>query len=155
MDLCGRDQHEARSCGRLLNMTITPLVLHVWPGRWDLPTIDASCLEAILFLQFAFPGLYSLVETADPDQSPSGQLPFLTHGQIVVSPLSSVISYLSSLNYALLKPSDYQDEYEIDPSTVHPNLDAGLTPLQLSQSTAWRAYFEAQLGDLVVSQFVP
>jgi sorting and assembly machinery component 37 len=130
---------------------MAPLVLHVWPGRWGLPSIDASCLEAIIYLQLALPGHYSIVETADPDQSPSGQLPFLTHGQIIVSPSPSIISYVSSLNHALLKPSDFQDEYEIDPSMVTPNLDAGLSALQLSQRTAWRAYFEAQLGDLVVS----
>ena len=135
-------------------MTTIPLVLHVWPGRWGLPSIDASCLEAILFLQLGFPGLYSLVETADTDQSPSGQLPFLTHGQTVLSTLPSIISYLSTLNLALLKPSDSQNEYEIDPSLVNQNPDVVLSPLQLSQRTAWRAYFEAQLGDLLVSPFI-
>lgn len=130
---------------------MTPLVLHVWPGRWDLPSIDVSCLEAILYLQLAFPGHYALVETADPDQSPSGQLPFLTHGQIIVSPLPSIISYLSTLSQALLVTSESQVDNDIDPSTVNPNLDVGLNTVQLSQSTAWRAYFEAQLGDLVVS----
>ncbi|KAF8503120.1 hypothetical protein JB92DRAFT_2971462 [Gautieria morchelliformis] len=79
----------------------------VWPGRWGLPSIDASCLEAISYLQLALPGHYST--------SPSAHLPFLTHDQIIVSPSPSYISFLT---HALLKPSDFQDEYEIDPSTV-------------------------------------
>lgn len=134
------------------SVEMTPLVLHVWPGRWSLPSIDAGCLEAILFLQLAFPGLYSLVETANPDQSPSGQLPFLTHGHIVVSSLPSILSYLSSLDHTLVVPFELQTEYDISLSMINPNLDSGLSALQLSQRTAWRAYFEAQLGDLVVSQ---
>ncbi|KAF8521548.1 hypothetical protein JB92DRAFT_2707619 [Gautieria morchelliformis] len=102
----------------------------VWPARWGLPSIDARCLEAIIYLHLALPAHYSTVEPADPDQSPNAQLPFLTHGQIIVSPsLSSIHPY---------------------PTMVTPNFDAGLSALQLSQRTAWRGYFEAQLGDLVI-----
>ncbi|KAF8587401.1 hypothetical protein K439DRAFT_823305 [Ramaria rubella] len=128
---------------RLFSMTAKPFTLHVWPGRWDIQSIDAGCLEAILFLQLAFPGLYSLVETADPDLSPTGQLPFLTHGQIVVSQLQSIISYLSAID-----PSSLGEA-----TTVNPNLDVGLNNLQLSQKPAWRAYIEAWLGDLVAHSF--
>ena len=48
------------------------LRVHVWPGRWDLPSIDAQCLVVILFLQLTHPGRYVLVECSTPDLSPSG-----------------------------------------------------------------------------------
>lgn len=46
--------------------------LHVWPGKWDLPTIDAQCLAAVLYLQLAVPGRFEIVECANPDLSPLG-----------------------------------------------------------------------------------
>ncbi|KAF8521540.1 hypothetical protein JB92DRAFT_1809470 [Gautieria morchelliformis] len=71
----------------------------VWPGRWGLTSIDARCLEAIIYLHLALPAHYSTVEPADPDQSPNAQLPFLTHGQIIVSPsLSSIHPYPTSFS---------------------------------------------------------
>lgn len=49
-----------------------PLQIHVWPGKWDLPSFDPACLEAILYLQFTFPGHFSIVEEINPDLSPTG-----------------------------------------------------------------------------------
>lgn len=48
-------------------------VLHVSPGKWDLPSIDPSCLAAIIFLQLAIPGKFSILECSNPDTSPSGR----------------------------------------------------------------------------------
>jgi sorting and assembly machinery component 37 len=49
------------------------LVIHVWPGRWNLSSFDPSCLAAVLYLQFSFPGHFSISEESNPDRSPSGK----------------------------------------------------------------------------------
>ena len=33
---------------------MSSLVLYVWPGRWNLPSIDPQCLAAVLHLQLTF-----------------------------------------------------------------------------------------------------
>jgi len=48
------------------------LVLYIWPGQWDLPSSEPLCLAAVLYLQLAIPNKFRLVETANPDSSPSG-----------------------------------------------------------------------------------
>ena len=48
------------------------LVLYIWPGRWNLFSIDVQCLAAVIHLQIAIPGKFAIVECADPDLSPSG-----------------------------------------------------------------------------------
>ncbi|KAJ6597089.1 hypothetical protein DFH09DRAFT_1133656 [Mycena vulgaris] len=107
-------------------------VLHIWPGQleWGLISIDPPCLAAALHLQLAIPGKFSISYCTNPDLSPSGMLPFLTHERKVVSPLSAIIKYISSLNEA--------------PTAI----DAGLTSLEVSQKTAWCSHAEANLGDL-------
>ncbi|KAF8506362.1 hypothetical protein BU17DRAFT_57726 [Hysterangium stoloniferum] len=130
--------------------TATPLILYVWPRQWNLPSMDAGCLEAIIFLQMTCPRRFSIIETADPDLSPNGQLPFLTHHQVTVSSVPSIISYVSGLNPALLK---IPDEIELDLSTPNLHLDAGISARELSKRPAWRAYIEAQLGDLLAYSF--
>lgn len=49
------------------------LVIHVWPARWNLASLDPACLAAVLYLQFAFPGHFAIAEESNPDVSPSGQ----------------------------------------------------------------------------------
>ena len=49
------------------------LVLHVWPGNWNLASIDPQCLAAILYVQLNWPGSFEIVECTDPDLSPSGE----------------------------------------------------------------------------------
>lgn len=51
----------------------TMLQLYVWPGAWNLPSIDSQCLIAILYLQLSFPGRFKIVECANPDVSPLGE----------------------------------------------------------------------------------
>jgi len=128
-------------------MSLSPeLILHVWPGRWDLPSIDLACLEAITYLQLTCPGHYALIETTDPDLSSTGQLPFLKHRHVEVGTLPSIISYVSSLDHRAFHGQE--DEY---PTGLNLHLDAGILSKHLSQRPAWRAYIETQLGDLVVS----
>lgn len=54
------------------------LVIHVWPRSWDLPSFDPACLAAILYMQIAFPGHFSIAEEVNPDLSPTGQLSIVT-----------------------------------------------------------------------------
>ncbi|KAJ7087838.1 hypothetical protein C8R44DRAFT_649821 [Mycena epipterygia] len=107
-------------------------VLHIWPGQWGLLSIDPPCLVAALYLQLTIgPGKFTISYCTNPDLSPSGILPFLTHDQHVLSPLSSVIKYISGLG----------DEAA--------SIDAGLNSFEISQKTAWCSHVEKNLGDLV------
>lgn len=129
----------------------TPLTLYVWPSRWNLPSIDVGCIEAILFLQLACPGRYSVVETTDLDASPDGHLPYLVHSQVVVASVPSIISYLKSLTVELLTLSN-DDDGEEDESlpSINPAIDDKFSSRDRSQIPAWRAYVEGQIGNLVV-----
>ena len=49
------------------------IVLHVWPAEWELPSIDPSCIAAVLYLQSAIPGQFYISECTNPDLSPTGQ----------------------------------------------------------------------------------
>src|SRR5882762_11513992 len=49
------------------------LVLHIWPGKWNLPSIDPSCLAAVLYLQLAIPGQFHISECTNPDLFHNGQ----------------------------------------------------------------------------------
>ncbi|KAJ7063447.1 outer mitochondrial membrane transport complex protein-domain-containing protein [Mycena amicta] len=109
-------------------------ILHVWPGNWDLVSIDAACLATFLYLQHKIPGQFRLAHCTNSDLSPSGSLPFLTHDGHVVSSFYSIIQYLEKLNPGV-------------------NADAGLTPVEDAQKTAWCSHAEANLGVLVAYTF--
>ncbi|KAJ7940432.1 hypothetical protein B0H13DRAFT_1938065 [Mycena leptocephala] len=97
---------------------MSSLVLHIWPGQWGLLSIHLPSLVAVLHLQLTLPGNFSISYCTNPDLSPSGTLPFLTHGQQTVTSLSSIIKYISSLEGDTFK-------------TV--NADAGLNSFEASQ----------------------
>ncbi|KAF8212024.1 hypothetical protein K438DRAFT_1957811 [Mycena galopus ATCC 62051] len=104
-------------------------VLHIWPGEWGLLSLHLPSLVAALHLQLTIPGKFSISHCTNPDLSPSGTLPFLTHDRQIVTSLSSIVKYISGLG----------DDA---------NLDAGLTAFETSQKTAWCSHVEAKLGDL-------
>jgi len=68
-----------------------------------------------------------------------GQLPFLTHLHSTISPLPSILKYISACF-----PSE---------KLLAPNPDSYLSASEKSQQVAWCAHVEANLGDLVVSTF--
>lgn len=127
----------------------TELELHVWPGAFELSSIDPSCLAAVLYLQLAIPNRFSIVECTSPDSSPNGrrvfyisaarstnaptigQLPYVSHDLSNISSLGSIVKYVSGLPGA----SD---------------LDATLSVLEKAQTTAWVSHATSHLGDLVV-----
>ncbi|KAF8892459.1 outer mitochondrial membrane transport complex protein-domain-containing protein [Infundibulicybe gibba] len=111
--------------------------LYVWPGRWELPSIDPNCLAAVLYLQLAIPGKFSIVECANPDLSPSGQLPFLVHEQQSISTLGPIIKFIAGLK---------KGGSENTPITTS---DAFLSPRERAQKFAWCAHVESHFGDLV------
>lgn len=133
------------------------IILYVWPGRWNLPSIDPSCLAAVLYLQLAIPGQFHIAECANPDLSPNGtflfqniyivdfdvllagQLPFLTHLHHTISSLPSIFKYASA-------------QHSSD-TARSPNLDANLSASEKAQQVAWCAHAESNLGDLVVCPF--
>ncbi|KAG1875159.1 hypothetical protein C8R48DRAFT_691678 [Suillus tomentosus] len=113
--------------------------LHIWPSRWNLPSIDPTCIAAIFYLQLTIPGRFEVVECTDPDVSPSGKFPFLTHGHATVSSVPAIISFVSSL----VKST----------SSGARDLDASLSALQRAKRTAWCSHVEANIGDLVAYSF--
>ncbi|PAV24031.1 hypothetical protein PNOK_0109900 [Pyrrhoderma noxium] len=132
-------------------MTSSPeLVLHVWPSRWDLPTFTAECLASVIYLQLAIPGEFVVEESINPDLSPNGQLPYLSHGEVYIASYSSIVKYVSGLH----KPTATrdQDQNEDDSDNQMPSLSdlsAHLNRVQQSQQVAWLEYVFSNLGDLV------
>ncbi|KAF4603805.1 hypothetical protein EYR40_000976 [Pleurotus pulmonarius] len=115
------------------------LVLHTWPGCWDLPSIDPSCLAAILYLQLVLPDKYIIEECTNPDFSPSGQLPFLSHEMQIVSTLPSIIKYVSKLK-------------KVDGVSV-PDIGSVLSPAERATSVAWISHISTNMGDIVAHMF--
>ncbi|KAG1877983.1 outer mitochondrial membrane transport complex protein-domain-containing protein [Suillus subalutaceus] len=113
--------------------------LHIWPSRWNLPSIDPACIAAVFYLQLTIPGKFEVVECTNPDVSPSGKLPFLTHGHATVSSVPAIISFVSSL--AKSTSSGARD------------LNASLSAPQRAKRTAWCSHVEANIGDLVAYSF--
>lgn len=152
-----------------MSNTLGTPVLHVYPGKWDLPSIDPASLAAVLYLQLAIPHRFSVIECANPDESPSGgydtsfllidvlepsahyihcigQFPYLTHGSHLAAPLSSIIKYVSGLSPSSLPVQDESGAEQI----FSTNLDALLSRVECAQRTAWCAHILTTLGDLVV-----
>lgn len=46
--------HQNKSTELLPNENENIFVLHVWPGEWDLPSLDPECLTAMVKLGFIF-----------------------------------------------------------------------------------------------------
>ncbi|KAH7871700.1 outer mitochondrial membrane transport complex protein-domain-containing protein [Lentinula edodes] len=103
--------------------------LYVWPARWGLPSIDPASLSLIIYMQLVQPSKFVLVESVNPDLSPTGQLPFLKDGNEIIAPASSIISYL------------VDDKNGFDTLA----LKATFNPAD----AAWLAHAESNLGDLV------
>ena len=54
-------------------MAEAPYTLHVWPAKWNLQSLDPTCLAAIMYLQLTIPGKFKVAPCANPDQSPNGK----------------------------------------------------------------------------------
>ncbi|KAJ3544081.1 hypothetical protein NMY22_g2914 [Coprinellus aureogranulatus] len=121
------------------NLPAPEVSLYVWPGLWDLPSYDPYSLSAILYLQLAIPGQFSVIECTDPDLSPSGQLPFLVHGQEAVASYPSIVRYVAGL----ARPDR--------PTYPGADVDSFLSASSKSQKNAWLAHVEANLGNLVAT----
>ena len=145
------------------------LTLHIWPSKWDLPSIEPSCIVAAFYLQLALPGRFTIQECTNPDASPSGrsvsamtvspcalnlffcfslgQLPYLTHGHHSVAPLSSIVKYVAALAPTSIPPVMEGDASE---PAFSADVDVLLNVSERAQRTAWIAHMESALGDLVV-----
>ena len=137
-------------------MSETPFILHIWPSKWNLQSLDPTCLATVMYLQLTIPGKFKVASCTNPDKSPNGklifpswpfddldtisigQLPFLTHGHVTVSTFSSIVAFVASL--AKSNASGAVD------------LDASLTSLQKAQKVALYAHVESCISDLVVSR---
>jgi sorting and assembly machinery component 37 len=137
-------------------MSDAPYILYIWPSKWDLQSLDPTCLAAVMYLQLTIPGKFKVAPCTNPDKSPNGkhpfrvgptivltmcigQLPFLTHGHVAVSTFPSIVAFVASL----AKSSGASGVID---------LDASLTRLQKAERVALYAHVEACISDLVVSQ---
>ncbi|CAK5265043.1 unnamed protein product [Mycena citricolor] len=109
-------------------------VLHIWPAHFGLISSDPSCLAAALLLQLTIPGKFAIEYCTNPDLSPSGSLPYLSHENTYISSLPSIISYLTLLEGGNFKAVD---------------VDAGLSAIENSKRIAWCSHVESNLGTLV------
>ncbi|OCH88180.1 hypothetical protein OBBRIDRAFT_795451 [Obba rivulosa] len=106
------------------------VVLHIWPPHASTLSLDPSCAAALLYLQLSIPGRYTVAHCSNPDASPSGQLPYLTHGLHSATTLPAIIKHVTHLGRAR-------------------DVDAALSPLEKAQSAARIAHIQAEYGDLV------
>ncbi|KIM62157.1 hypothetical protein SCLCIDRAFT_848921 [Scleroderma citrinum Foug A] len=116
-------------------MSDAPYILHILPPKWDLQSLDPACLAAIMYLQLSMPGKFQVAACSDPDVSPNGLLPFLTHGHLSIASLPAIVSFVASLSKTRT------------PGVT--DIDASLSPSQKAQRTAWWSHVESNLGDLV------
>lgn len=143
-------------------MTTKKFKLYIWPHHWELPSLDADCLSCVFYLQIYFAGQYCLVESTDPDVSPSGSLPFLeVHENVesgekhprglehehasspstssnspkTIATARSILNYLETIKRERSQRgnSDHQDH------------------IGEAQRTAWSALVNSKLRDLFVS----
>ncbi|EMD38057.1 hypothetical protein CERSUDRAFT_93577 [Gelatoporia subvermispora B] len=113
-----------------INPGSSHLVLHIWPPHVSALSFDPLCTAALLYLQLSIPGRFTVAHCANPDASPSGQLPYLTHGLHSAATLPAIIKYVTHLGRAR-------------------DVDAALGPLEKAQSAARIAHVQAEYGDLV------
>ncbi|KAL5489749.1 hypothetical protein ACEPAI_4581 [Sanghuangporus weigelae] len=122
------------------------IVLHVWPGRWDLPTFTPPCLASILYLQLILPGKFIVEECTNPDISPDGQLPYLSHGLATIASFPSIVKYIEGLQR---HAETSEDNEEADRENGVADTISAVNTVKRAQETAWMALVSAQLGDLV------
>ncbi|KAH9952049.1 hypothetical protein B0H21DRAFT_715514 [Amylocystis lapponica] len=108
----------------------TQVVLHIWPRQSPALSFDPQCVSALFYLQYSIPGRFSLAYCANPDLSPSGQLPFLTHGFHSAATLPSIIKYVAHMPGAR-------------------DVDGALSAVEKAQTAARVAHVQSDYGDLV------
>ncbi|OSX65136.1 hypothetical protein POSPLADRAFT_1116715, partial [Postia placenta MAD-698-R-SB12] len=104
--------------------------LHIWPAHGQALSLDPASAAALLYLQLAIPGRFSVAHCANPDVSPSGQLPYLTHGLRNASTFPSIVKYVAHLEGA------------------H-DTNGSLTPVEKARLCARIAHVQSDYGDLV------
>ncbi|KAI0688249.1 hypothetical protein BC835DRAFT_1408124 [Cytidiella melzeri] len=102
--------------------------LHIWPRTDSALSLDPSCVAALLYLQLHLPDQYQVEYCANPDLSPTGQLPYLTHGLHSATGYHAIVKHISSRTH-------------LDPTS-------SLDPAQKAQISARVAHIESSLGDL-------
>ncbi|EXJ65239.1 hypothetical protein A1O7_01580 [Cladophialophora yegresii CBS 114405] len=75
------------------------LELHVWGPAFELPSLDAQCLAAILYVRSCFQNRdWVLVPSSNPRVSPLGELPALLDGDVWVAGYLNIINYLRDVS---------------------------------------------------------
>ncbi|CAK7206426.1 hypothetical protein SEUCBS139899_009220 [Sporothrix eucalyptigena] len=117
------------------------LELHIWGAAFGLPSIDPECLAAVAYLSVAAPqGEWTAVATS-PSAVPH-TLPALRDAQTgrwVASGFDSLVAFVKAQAASSSSSS----------SSPFRDLDAGLTPDQAADSTAYSAFLRAEAGPLL------
>ncbi|TFL07344.1 hypothetical protein BDV98DRAFT_587843 [Pterulicium gracile] len=115
------------------------MLLNVWPGRWDLASIDPACLAAVMFLQLTCSDEFTIVECTNPDSSPNGQLPYLVYENQTIASLFSIVHFVTSLKSREQIPILAEEQR--------------CSATERAQRTAWTSHVETHLGNLVACSF--
>jgi len=107
---------------------VSTAVLHIWPKTESFLSMDPHCVATLLYLQIYIPGQFTVQYCTNPDLSPSGQLPYFTHGLHSVTGFHAISKHVTAMA-------------RHDPV-------ASLTSVQKAQISAHVAYVESSLGDL-------
>lgn len=92
--------------------------LHIWGPAFGLPSIDAECLAAVVYLHSTLPPeQWILVLSQEASISPSGELPCLINDDTIIAGFPSIVDLSAS--------SDFPR-----------NLDARLTKRELADALA-------------------
>ncbi|CAK7269979.1 hypothetical protein SEPCBS119000_003852 [Sporothrix epigloea] len=108
--------------------------LHIWGPAFGLPSIDPECLAAVTYLSAAAPRDTWTVVATSPS-AVSCTLPALRDaqtGQWVAAGFDSLVAFVRART-----PPSFTD------------LDAGLTPVQVADATAYSAFLRAEAAPLL------
>ncbi|KAH9842744.1 uncharacterized protein C8Q71DRAFT_734228 [Rhodofomes roseus] len=108
----------------------TQITLYIWPPHENVLSLNAASVAALFYTQLAIPGQFSVAYSANPDSSPSGQLPYLTHGMHNATTFASIAKYVTQLPGAR-------------------DVNESLNTMEKSQFAARIAHVQSDYGDLV------
>ncbi|WAQ97779.1 MTX1-like protein [Mya arenaria] len=76
------------------------LHLDIWPGEWDLPSVDHNCLAALAYCRFS--GVPVKVKKArNPWSSPNGNFPVMRHNDVKETDVNNIFNYLRKQNWGI------------------------------------------------------
>lgn len=124
-----------RMAKTVLPETCNTLVLYVASPAWGLPSADAESLHALAYVSLtgvAETDSLTIQPTSNPALSPSGSLPFLRDGEVLVAGAQAIVAYLSRRGH---------------------DLDFKLSPRGVADAAAYASLVQKSLGRVAEHAF--